>query len=63
MGRGPLLVHGGIICANRDDPAVWVPKRFDVGWTVNMARPAVWIGTVILLLIVIGLPFSINTLL
>lgn len=55
--------YGGVIYANRDDPAVWVPKRFGVGWTVNMARPAVWVGAVILLLVVIGLPFALIALL
>ncbi|WP_146143568.1 DUF5808 domain-containing protein [Bifidobacterium callitrichos] len=55
--------YGGVIYANRDDPAVWVPKRFGVGWTVNMARPVVWVGAVILLLVVIGLPFALSALL
>lgn len=36
------LYRGGLIYFNRDDPALWVPKRFGVGWTVNMARPAAW---------------------
>jgi uncharacterized membrane protein len=31
---------GGMIYVNRDDPALWVPKRFGVGWTVNLGRPA-----------------------
>ena len=55
--------YGGVIYANRDDPAVWVPKRFGVGWTVNMARPVVWVGAVILLLVAIGLPFALSALL
>lgn len=29
----------GIIYFNREDPAVFVQKRFGVGWTVNFARP------------------------
>jgi uncharacterized membrane protein len=32
--------HGfGGLYANRDDPAVFVPKRFGIGWTVNFANP------------------------
>lgn len=30
----------GLIYVNREDPAVFVQKRFGVGWTVNFARPA-----------------------
>lgn len=30
----------GIVYFNREDPAVFVQKRFGVGWTVNFARPA-----------------------
>jgi len=29
----------GMVYFNRDDPAVWVQKRFGVGWTINFARP------------------------
>lgn len=29
----------GLIYVNREDPAVFVQKRFGVGWTVNFARP------------------------
>lgn len=55
--------YGGIIYVNRDDPTIWVPKRFGSGWTVNMGRPAVWVGTVILLILVIALPFVFTVLL
>lgn len=30
---------GGQVYLNRDDPAVFVPKRLGVGYTVNLARP------------------------
>ena len=55
--------YGGIIYANRNDPTIWVSKRFGTGWTVNMGRPAVWVGTVILLILVIALPFVFTALL
>lgn len=27
---------------NPDDPAIWIEKRFGVGWTINFARPLGW---------------------
>ncbi len=33
----------GLIYFNPDDPAVWVEKRFGVGFTLNFARPAAWL--------------------
>lgn len=36
---------------NRDDPSLFIEKRFGVGWTINLARPAAWI---ILLAITVG---------
>lgn len=32
----------GVFYANRDDPAIFVPKRFGVGWSLNWARPVAW---------------------
>lgn len=40
--------YGGVFYANREDPAVVVPKRFGIGWTLNLGRPVSW-------LIVVGL--------
>jgi len=42
---------GGLIYINRQDPSVFVEKRFGVGWTMNFANPRGYI--------VIGLPFLI----
>lgn len=41
----------GIIYFNPNDASVFLPKRFGVGWTVNMAKPAAWafFGGVVLL--------------
>lgn len=30
----------GSFYVNRNDPALWVPKRFGIGWTVNLGHPA-----------------------
>ncbi|WP_244902506.1 DUF1648 domain-containing protein [Raoultibacter timonensis] len=32
----------GIFYFNRDDPSLFLPARFGVGWTFNYARPAIW---------------------
>ncbi|MDO4443020.1 MAG: DUF5808 domain-containing protein [Slackia sp.] len=32
----------GIFYFNPDDPSIWLPERFGIGWTVNFARPAAW---------------------
>lgn len=46
----------GIIYYNPDDPAVWVEKRFGIGWTINFARPSGWfmlIGIFALIVLII----------
>ena len=32
----------GAFYVNRDDPSIFVPKRFGIGWTMNLARPGSW---------------------
>jgi len=41
---------GGLLYWNRDDPAVVVPRRFGLGWTFNLGRPAGLAVTILLLL-------------
>lgn len=41
---------GGILYWNPDDPSIFVPKRFGVGWTVNLARPA---GALLIALLIV----------
>jgi uncharacterized membrane protein len=43
-----------VIYDNRDDPAVFVPKRFGVGWTVNLGSAGGIALGVALLLVVAG---------
>jgi uncharacterized membrane protein len=46
---------GGLLYVNRNDPALWVPKRFGgVGWTINLANPVAWIVAGALLAVVLG---------
>ena len=49
----------GVIYFNRSDPALFLEKRFGVGWTINLARPLAWIS----LLLIIGLAILIPLLL
>ena len=45
---------GGVFYNNPDDPAVFVPKRFGLGWTMNFGHPQaklVLIGMLLLVLL------------
>lgn len=44
----------GVFYANPDDPSIFVPKRFGVGWTLNFSRPAAWLLIVLLIALAIG---------
>jgi uncharacterized membrane protein len=33
----------GMIYYNPDDPALWIEKRFGIGWTINMGNPRAWL--------------------
>jgi uncharacterized membrane protein len=37
------LWRGGLVYVNKDDPAVFVPKRFGIGWTINLGNRLVWV--------------------
>jgi uncharacterized membrane protein len=45
---------GGLFYRNRNDPALWVPRRTGVGWTVNLGRPGGVALTILLLLVIAG---------
>ena len=45
---------GGLVYVNRDDPAVWVPRRFGIGWTPNLGRPAGLVVGILLLAVIAG---------
>lgn len=49
----------GIFYFNREDPALFLEKRFGVGWTINYARPLAWI----IFIVIIGLAILIPTIL
>jgi uncharacterized membrane protein len=50
----------GLFYYNPDDPALFVEKRFGIGWTVNLARPAVWLIVAAIIALAAGLPFLIG---
>jgi len=44
----------GLLYLNRDDPALFVQRRFGVGWTVNLGRPGGVVIGVVLALVIVG---------
>ena len=45
---------GGLFYVNPDDPALLVPRRFGLGWTLNLGRPAGIALTIALLVVIAG---------
>ena len=45
----------GVFYYNPDDPALFVEKRFGVGWTSNFGRPLTWVYMGLLILLSTGL--------
>ncbi|WP_077357510.1 DUF1648 domain-containing protein [Virgibacillus halodenitrificans] len=50
----------GQIYFNKDDPALFLEKRFGIGWTANMARPMSWVILLAIILLAIGIPLLLN---
>jgi len=54
---------GGFLYNNPDDPALFVPKRFGLGWTLNFGHPQarlVLIATLLLPLVIVFLTVLIS---
>lgn len=54
---------GGFFYNNPDDPALFVPKRFGLGWTLNFGHPQaklVLIGVLVVILVLSLLPILIS---
>jgi uncharacterized membrane protein len=45
--------RGGIFYFNREDPALFVPKRFGIGYTLNFANRWSWLIVGILLVLIL----------
>ncbi len=41
----------GVFYLNPEDPRLWVPKRFGIGWTLNFARRIAWAVMGLLLMV------------
>lgn len=55
--------NAGVFYNNPDDPALFVPKRFGLGWTLNFGHPQsrlVMIGALLLLLLLMALPLLVS---
>jgi uncharacterized membrane protein len=47
---------GGLFYYNPADPALWVEKRFGIGWTFNFGNPRAWIVLGGILLFIAAVP-------
>jgi uncharacterized membrane protein len=54
--QSPSPWRAGVFYVNADDPALWVPKRTGLGWTLNFAHPLAWVVMAAILGVAIGIP-------
>ena len=47
--------YGGFLYNNPDDPAMFVPKRFGLGWTLNFGHPRAKLFLITMLVLVLVL--------
>lgn len=52
----------GVFYWNPDDAAVFLPERFGIGWTMNLARPAAWAAVVAFVAVVAAFVLAANAL-
>ncbi len=55
-GRKPVpdgAWKGGVFYFNREDPALFVPKRFGIGYTINFANRWSWLIAAILVVLIL----------
>jgi uncharacterized membrane protein len=50
----------GVLYFNKKDPALFLEKRFGVGWTINYARPLAWMIFLLIIGLAIGIPYLLN---
>ncbi|MUK88334.1 DUF1648 domain-containing protein [Ornithinibacillus sp. L9] len=51
----------GVFYFNKNDPSLFLEKRFGVGWTNNWANPLSWIIIIVIILLAAGIPFILST--
>jgi hypothetical protein len=49
----------GIFYSNPDDPALFVPKRYGIGYTLNFANPWSW-AVLVLILAMVAVPLILS---
>ncbi|WP_047984628.1 DUF1648 domain-containing protein [Ornithinibacillus californiensis] len=47
----------GVFYFNPNDPAIFLEKRFGVGWTINLGKPVAWLIFLGIILLAIGIPY------
>lgn len=45
---------------NKNDPSIFLEKRFGVGWTINCAHPIAWIFILGIILLAVGIPLLLS---
>ena len=50
----------GVFYCNPDEPSIFVPKRFGVGWTVNIGRRETWLIIVGFVVLTVGFTWGIS---
>lgn len=46
----------GMFYFNKEDPTLFIEKRFGIGWTINCARPIAWVIFIIPIVLAIAIP-------
>src|SRR5207245_1808454 len=49
--RNPPAWRGGLFYVDREDPALFVPKKYGAGYTFNYGRPLAWVITFAILIV------------
>ncbi|WP_430788971.1 DUF1648 domain-containing protein [Virgibacillus flavescens] len=47
----------GVFYYNKNDPSIFLEKRFGVGWTNNWAHPLSWVFIIVIIAGAVGIPF------
>jgi len=50
----------GIFYFNKDDPTLFIEKRFGIGWSINFARPTAWIFILAVITFAVGIPLLVS---
>ena len=51
----------GVFYVNRNDPSLFLPERFGIGWTMNWGRPGAWV--IVGMLVLVTAAFCIGSIL